>query len=176
MAEWQPRRQRCRLTRSRRSDARMQPDMLQLDRIIGDANDRELADRLHALEHLGRVEYILLGGDDIHRHRLHARTDRGTECAITLPRSQRLANGAILLLETERAIVVRLKEQRFLALAPRDAGAALELGYFAGNMHWPVRFAGPVLRIALDRPEREYLDRLAPFLNDGRIRQLDDAQ
>ena len=150
--------------------------MLRLDRILGHAGDPEFRNRLHDLDHAGQVERILVDGDDVQRHRLRVRTDRGTECAITLPRAERLANGAVLLLEPARAIVVRLAAPRFLALAPRDVAAAIELGYFAGNMHWPVRFAGPIMRIALQGPERPYLDRLAPLLGDGRIRRVDDAR
>lgn len=147
--------------------------MLRLETILGLATDPAIADRLHDLEHDGKVEHILLAGEDTARRRLHVTTDRGTECAVTLPRSERLANGAVLLLERDRAIVVRLKEEEWLALLPRDAAAALELGYFAGNMHWPVRFDGTTLRIALHGPVRGYLDRLEHLLGDGRIRRAD---
>jgi urease accessory protein len=147
--------------------------MLRLESIVGLATDAALGERLHRLEHDGKVEYILLAGEDTARRRLHVATDRGTDCAILLSRSDRLANGAVLLLERDRAIVVRLKEEAWLALAPRDAAAALELGYFAGNMHWPVRFDGTMLRIALQGPVQGYLQRLDHLLKDGRIRRAD---
>lgn len=149
--------------------------MLRLEAILGAVTDPAIADRLHDLEHAGKVEHVVLAGEDTARRRLHVTTDRGTECAILLPRSERLANGAVLLLEPERAIVVRLKEEQWLALTPRDACAALELGYFAGNMHWPVRFDGTTLRIALHGPVQSYLDRLAHLFGDGRVRRADDA-
>ena len=145
--------------------------MLRLDSILGHATDAALAERLHHLEHDGKVEYILLAGEDTARRRLHVATDRGTDCAIMLPRSERLSNGAVLLLESDRAVVVRLKEAEWLALQPRDAAAALELGYFAGNMHWPVRFDGAALKIALHGPVEGYLERLDHLLKDGRIRR-----
>jgi urease accessory protein len=147
--------------------------MLRLDSIIGHATDVALADRLHHLEHDGKVEYILLAGEDTARRRLHVATDRGTDCAIMLPRTERLSNGAVLLLESDRAVVVRLREAEWLALQPRDAAAALELGYFAGNMHWPVRFDGAALKIALHGPVDSYLERLGHLLKDGRIRRSD---
>jgi urease accessory protein len=96
-------------------------------------------------------------------------TDKGTECAIAIPRTQRLANGAVLLLEADRAVVVRMQETQWLTVAPRDAAAALELGYFAGNMHWKVEFDGTLLRIALQGPVESYLERLAHFIADGRV-------
>lgn len=148
--------------------------MLRLTGIVGQANDPGISERLHDLSHAGRVEHVTLSRSDTARHRLRVVTDRGTECAVALPRSQRLCNGAVLLLDDARAIVVRLQEQAWLALAPHDAAAALELGYFAGNMHWRVRFDGAVLRIALEDSEASYLDRLAPFLSDGRARRLAD--
>jgi urease accessory protein len=147
--------------------------MLRLDSILGHATDAALAERLHHLEHDGKVEYILLAGEDTARRRLHVATDRGTDCAIVLARSERLSNGAVLLLESDRAVVVRLKEAEWLTLQPRDAAAALELGYFAGNMHWPVRFDGAALKIALHGPAASYLERLDHLLKDGRIRRAD---
>ena len=114
--------------------------MLRLNAILGQATDPEFFDELHHLQHNGRVERIVLGAEDAARHRLRVQTDAGTECAISLPRDQRLNNGSILLFEQDRAIVVMMREEEVLKLAPADAAAALELGYFAGNMHWPVRF------------------------------------
>jgi len=147
--------------------------MLKLDRILGQASEPAMAERLHALDHAGRIEYVVLAGEDTRRHRLHVSTDRGTECAIMLPRSEHLENGTVLHLSTDRAIVVRLREEQWLPLLPRDAAAALELGYFAGNMHWPVRFDGATLRIALHGPEQAYLARLEHLLADGRVRRAD---
>ena len=141
--------------------------------VVGFASEPKLADRLHALGHDGGVEVLALERDDIHRRRLRARSDKGTDCLIALPRDQSLGDGAVLLLEADRAVVVRLKEERWLALAPRDAAAALELGYFAGNLHWRVRFDGPHLLIALEGPERDYLARLAPLLDDGRVGRIE---
>lgn len=147
--------------------------MLRLDGILGHATDAAVAERLHRLEHDGKVEYIVLAGEDTARRRLHVATDRGTECAIMLARVERLSNGAVLLLEKDRAIVVRLAEAEWLALEPRDAAAALELGYFAGNMHWPVRFEGAALKVALHGPVASYLERLDHLLKDGRVRRAD---
>jgi urease accessory protein len=147
--------------------------VLQLTRILGLATDGDIAARLHDLEHAGTVEQIVLDRQDMARHRLRARTDRGTECAIALPRAERLANGAVLLLDASRAIVVRMAEEAWLRLSPRDAAAALELGYFCGNMHWRVRFEGFVIAIALDGPPAAYLDRMAHLIADGRVRRAD---
>lgn len=146
---------------------------VRITEVLGFASDPDLAERLHELDHVGRVERLLLGQDDVHRRRLRARTDRGTDCLIALPRDQALGDGAVLLLEPSHAVVVRLDEERWLPLEPRDAAAALELGYFAGNLHWRVRFGGARLLVALEGPEADYLARLQPFLDDGRARRAD---
>lgn len=147
--------------------------MLVLSEIIGRVGDPAISRRLHQLGH-SRVEYITLGREDASRHRLRVVTDQGTECAVVLSRSARIVDGAVLLLEDDRAIVIRLSERNWLSLAPRDVAAALELGYQAGNSHWTVRFDGPIMRIALEGPEQNYLDRLAAFLSAHRVTRTDD--
>jgi urease accessory protein len=145
-----------------------------LTEIIGLATDPAIGERLHRLSHDGRVEYLILGPEDMKRHRFRAVTDHGTECAVALPRDQSLANGAVLLLAPDRAIVVRLSAQPWLRLRPRDAAAALELGYAAGNMHWRVRFEGGDLLVARNGERNAYLARLAPLLETGAVRAADD--
>lgn len=148
--------------------------MLRLTRILGSSTDEDLAERLHGLAHLGAVEYVTLRKEDTARRRLHVFTDRGTEAGIMLDRSERLANGAVLLLDTDRAVVVRLEEPQWLALAPRDAASALELGYFCGNMHWKVRFAGEYLHISMEGPADTYLVRIAHLLDASKVRVVGD--
>jgi urease accessory protein len=146
--------------------------VLRIDGILGFASDPTIAERLHAVAHAGRIEHVVLERADTLRHRLRVMTDRGTECAIALPRDQRLGDGAVLLLEPARAVVVRMADERWLALRPRDAAAALELGYHAGNLHWRVRFRQGALEIALEGPEEGYVERLAAFLADGRVARV----
>jgi urease accessory protein len=148
--------------------------MLRLTQIIGHASDPELVEQLHALSHKGRVEYLELSRDDTHRHRLRKETDKGTDCAVALDRAAKLGDGAILLLDDLRAVVVRMEESRWLRLHPKDTATAVELGFLCGNLHWRVRFDGPVMAVALDGPEEDYLARLSPFLEGGRTERLAD--
>ena len=112
---------------------------------------------------------------DTARKRLRVETDKGTDCAIALNRDTSLENGSVLLLEDDRAIVIRMLETTWLGIQPRDSAAALELGYFVGNLHWRVRFDGDVLEIALDGPEENYLERLVQHIDSGRARRVSDA-
>jgi urease accessory protein len=147
--------------------------VLTVSSIVGYANERDIARRLHHAEHEGKLEYVTLNQQDTQRHRLRITTDRGTDVAIALPRHERLANGVVLYLDEERAIVVRMQEPVWLFLRARDAAAALELGYFAGNMHWKVRFDGEVLQIAAEGPEQGYLDRMAHLIAAGKVSHVE---
>ena len=142
--------------------------------IVGYVSDPILDEQLHALQHQGQVESLLIQPQDVARHRLRAVTDKGTECQIVIPRDKRLGDGAVLLLDSKRAIVVRIDEQRWLKLSPASAADALELGYFCGNLHWQVRFEANLLLVALEGPEGDYLERLALFINKDRVRRVPD--
>lgn len=143
--------------------------------VVGYASEPAVAERLHALGHKDAVEYVVVQREDTLRRRLRACSDRGTECLIALPREEQLSDGAVLLLEPDLAIVTRMAEEQWLAVRPGDMSSAVELGYFVGNLHWRVRFDGPVLYIALEGPERDYLDRLQPFLDSRRASIIDHA-
>lgn len=147
---------------------------MQLTSIIGFVEDADIAKRLHALEHQGKVDEIVLARDDLARRRIRTRTAAGTECTISLPRHQRLRDGAVLHLDEARAIVVRARPERWITLEPPDVGSALELGYFAGNMHWRVRFEGPRISIGVEQDEGFYLGRLGPLMEGRRIVRLDN--
>ena len=137
--------------------------------VIGDMRESELASRLHRLEHTDAVDTINLAAGDLARHRLRVTSSKGVEIAIALPRDQSLFDGAVLILEQDRAVVVRALPTKWLAVVPRDAAAALELGYHAGNLHWRVRFEGFRLMIALDGPAASYTARLSRLVEDGMI-------
>lgn len=145
--------------------------MLRIESILGLARDDAFARSLHTLDHQGALETIRLSSEDMNRRRLRVETDQGTECAITLPRSQKLEDGAVLRLGSERAVVVRMKEALWLHFEPKDAAAALELGYLAGNMHWQVDLKGEVMRVGVNGNKETILKRVAPLVESGKVRQ-----
>jgi urease accessory protein len=142
---------------------------MRVETIIGSRTDAALEDIFHRVEHLGGVEFVTVLPNDLDRRRLKLRTDRNEELAITLPRSQKLFDGAVLHLSDTRAIVVRAGDQRWLRVSPRTAIDALELGYYAGNLHWKVRFDGGDLLVALEGPEQDYAARITPLIEAGRV-------
>lgn len=143
--------------------------MVRIEQVLGSRLDPALAEQIHELEHRGAVDLLTVPVADVSRHRLRATTHGGTEVAIALPRDQRLFDGAVLVLERDRAVVVRVAQERWLRLQPRAIADAIELGYHAGNLHWRVRFAGEALLVALEAPMDDYLTRLAGLIRDRRV-------
>jgi urease accessory protein len=143
--------------------------MLKLTTILGSRVDPGLSDRLHHIGHHGTVEVLPLSAEDAARKRLRATTTAGTDCAIALPRDMALFDGAVLLLDDRRAIVVQFNRQSWLRLVPQSAAAALELGYHAGNLHWRVRFDGDALLVALEGAAESYKARIASLIARGQV-------
>ncbi len=146
--------------------------MLRIQSVLGLADDERFSEQLHALAHDGAVEAVHLTQGDMLRHRLRVKTDHGTECAIALPRSESLRDGAVLWLDPRRAIVVRSKESVWLSFRPCSVAAALELGYFAGNLHWKVQFEKEVMKVEAESGEESILRRMAVLLHSGRIERV----
>lgn len=140
-----------------------------IDRIVGSRLDPEIAHRLHHLDHRHAVDILEIDSADIARRRLRATTSGGEEIAIALSRDEILFDGAVLLLDTDSALVLRVGAERWLRLTPRDKTAALELGYHAGNLHWRVRFDGEDLLVAFEGRHEDYLARLGDLTEAGRL-------
>jgi urease accessory protein len=143
--------------------------MLHIDRILGSRLELEFAERLHTLEHRGAVDLVNVPVADLARRRLLTTTSGGEKLAIALPREQKLFDGAVLLIDGSRAIVVRAATERWLRLEPRSIGDAIELGYHAGNLHWRVRFEGEILFVALEGRPEDYIARLQDLISAGRV-------
>ena len=148
--------------------------MLCIETLVGASSDPGLRDHLHHLGHRGDIDVVRIAPGDLDRRRLRARSEGGEELAIALPRDQKLFDGAVLLLEATRAIVVKAGQQLWLRLSPRMAEDALELGYHAGNLHWRVRFEGGDLLVSLDGPAADYTARIEPLIRAGRVRAAEE--
>lgn len=146
--------------------------MLQLNEILGFTHESKISNLIHDLSHVDKVEYIYLDHSNLQRRRFRATTNKGTDCAVSIARNQKLSNGSVLLLNEDRAIVVQMADDEWLSVKPKDLATAIELGYFAGNMHWRVRFEQDHLDIALESPEQIYLDRLKEFFDQKRITRI----
>ena len=143
--------------------------MILIERVIGSRRDPELSDRLHHLEHHGRVDVLTLPPAELARRRFRATSAAGQDVAVALPRDEALYDGAVLRLDDDGALVVRVDTQHWLRLQPRSIADALELGHHAGNLHWRVRFGGEAMLVALEAPADDYLERLGSLVTERRV-------
>lgn len=144
-----------------------------LDEIVGSTADEAVAQRLHELAHRDKaVEYLHVDADDLDRRRLRVTSDAGREYAVVLPRDSVLADGAVLVLEADHAVVVRAGAPNFLTFRPTDLAAALRLGYVAGHLHWQISQHDDALVVRLEGQESDYTARIADLLADGRVRSV----
>lgn len=141
-----------------------------IETILGSRLDPAFAERLHRLDHCGAVDRLAIESAAIERRRFKATSQHGVELALALPRDQTLFDGAVLALERDWALLVQVTRPRWLRFVPRDAAAAVELGYAAGNLHWRVRFDGATLRVAMEGPPSLYEARLKPLVANDRVR------
>jgi urease accessory protein len=145
-----------------------------LHEIVGWVTDQAVADRLLELRHEHAVEYLHLDVHDLDRKRLRATSDAGTDYAIVLQRDSALADGAVLLLEPDRAVVVRAGAPRTMTLRANDIGAAMRLGLLAGHLHWKADQRDDTVVVHLEGPESDYTSRIVELLDSGRVESLDD--
>lgn len=143
--------------------------MIEILSVLGSRHEPAFAEPLHQLEHRGVLDTVTIAVADLARRRLLVTTAGGQQLAIALPRHQKLFDGAVLLLDDARAIVVRAATERWLRLEPASAAAAIELGYHAGNLHWRVRFDGEALLVALEGRPEDYTARLADLIGSHRV-------
>lgn len=143
-----------------------------LDRIVGWAGDDAVADGLHDLRHRNAVEYVHLDIHDLDRRRLRVTSDAGRDYAVVLPRDTALADGAVLLLDDDRAVLVRAGAPQSMTLRAADLSAALRLGFLAGHLHWKADQHGDTLVVHLEGPESDYLARIADLLAAGGVERL----
>lgn len=145
-------------------------------KILGKADAPEYKAQVHRLSHAHALDVLHLSRADLSRRRLRATSDAGADVAIALPRDQQLYDGALLSLEPDRALIVRVETEIWLRLAAADQAAALRLGYFCGNFHWRVRFEGAHLLIAIETDLDTYLARLEPMLEGGEVWRVPDEE
>ena len=142
---------------------------LNINYVLGSRLEPAFSERVLRLEHHNAVDFVQLSDADLERQRLLATTRDGQELEIALPRHQRLFDGAVLLLDEIRAIVVRATSRRWLRLEPRSLSDAIELGYQVGKLHWRVRFEGEALLVAIEGRPENYAVRLGELIWSRRV-------
>ena len=115
---------------------------------------------IHKLEHEEALDTIRLNADDLSRRRFTSETTFGKTVGISLPRSLKLYDGAFLEISERYCLMVKVEPENWLRLEVQSADVALRLGYFAGNLHWAVKFDQNSLNVAISGDVDSYLDRI----------------
>lgn len=115
---------------------------------------------IHKLEHEEALDTIRLNADDLSRRRFTSETTFGKTVGISLPRSSKLYDGALLEISERYCLMVKVEPENWLSLEVESADVALRLGYFAGNLHWAVKFDQNSLNVAISGDVDSYLDRI----------------
>jgi len=144
--------------------------MLKAAHVLGSRLDPEFSDKLHDLAHRDAIDTVVIAVADLARRRLLAKTSRGAEIAIALPRDERLFDGAVIFLSDEQAVIVKAAGERWLRCEPASLADAIELGYHAGNLHWRVKFEGNGLLVALEGRPEDYIARIEPMVSSARVK------
>jgi urease accessory protein len=96
------------------------------------------------------VDTLVLPYDDRKKSRLLARSARGVEVAIVLPRGSWLRDGDRLAANSGEVLEVRAADEKVSEVRSSDALKLTRAAYHLGNRHVPLQVAGGVLRYQHD--------------------------
>ena len=127
---------------------------------------------IHNLELEEAVDTIRLNVDDLSRRRFTSETTFGKTVGISLPRSLKLFDGAVLEISERYCLMVKVEPENWLRLEVHSADVALRLGYFVGNLHWAVKFDQNSLSVAISGNVNSYLERINNVFTDCEVKIL----
>jgi urease accessory protein len=138
--------------------------------IVGHHSDASLHDRLHELEHEGKVLFLSVPGSEMGRRRFKTKDQNGVEYGVALDRAEELRDGSVLFIDDDRAVVVRGDEGAIMTLRALTTQGAIQLGWHAGHLHWRVRFGDDdTMAVLLDAPPSDYEERIRSWIDNGSI-------
>lgn len=141
--------------------------------IIGHEDEPAIAELLHELDHHGAVDVVRIDPVDLDRRRLRVVSEAGSDLAIMLPRNMSLRDGAVLVLDRQRALIVRSGPVNRMRIRARTTAAALRLGFLAGHLHWKCDQNGDTLTVVIPGSARDHLNRIESLLGSGDLEMLD---
>ena len=128
--------------------------------ILGDIKDDKYQDHIHRCEHDQTLDLIEIKNTDVARRKFKAVSVKGYNVGIALPRNEKLCDGAILEYGNRYSLVLRTQPEDWIQIQPKNKGVALRLGYFAGNLHWTVKFEKDILWVAQTQELQTYISRI----------------
>jgi len=145
--------------------------MKRVDGVVGNVDsDPELAAEIDAHEQAGTLETVVLDDTERKRSRLRVTTDAGTDLGVLVDQPELVA-GDVLLIDTDRAVVVAFEERTAFVIEFPAAEAAVstgvELGHRIGNQHWDLAVDGATIYIPVEADRAIIEDVLGPYVPDG---------
>jgi urease accessory protein len=121
--------------------------MITVSSIVGNKNkDENLLQTYHDMASKGLVDIVQMSRMEAQRVRMRKNSNKGTDVAITLPQNVQIKHGDVLLLNSERMIVVEITPERVAVVAltentPNDHvfEIAVKIGHTIGNLHRPLK-------------------------------------
>ena len=145
--------------------------MKRVDGVVGNVDsDPELAAEIDAHEQAGTLETVVLDDTERKRSRLRVTTDAGTDLGVLVDQPELVA-GDVLLIDTDRAVVVAFEERTAFVIEFPAAEAAVstgvELGHRIGNQHWDLAVDGATIYIPVEADRTIIEDVLGPYIPAG---------
>ena len=142
--------------------------MKRVDGVVGNVDsDPELAAEIDAHEQAGTLETVVLDDTERKRSRLRVTTDAGTDLGVLVDQPELVA-GDVLLIDTDRAVVVAFEERTAFVIEFPAAEAAVstgvELGHRIGNQHWDLAVDGATIYIPVEADRTIIEDVLGPYI------------
>ena len=142
--------------------------MKRVDGVVGNVDsDPELAAEIDAHEQAGTLETVVLDDTERKRSRLRVTTDAGTDLGVLVDQPELVA-GDVLLIDTDRAVVVAFEERTAFVIEFPAAEAAVstgvELGHRIGNQHWDLAVDGATIYIPVEADRTIIENVLGPYI------------
>ena len=142
--------------------------MKRVDGVVGNVDsDPELAAEIDAHEQAGTLETVVLDDTERKRSRLRVTTDAGTDLGVLVDQPELVA-GDVLLIDTDRAVVVAFEERTAFVIEFPAVEAAVstgvELGHRIGNQHWDLAVDGATIYIPVEADRTIIEDVLGPYI------------
>lgn len=121
--------------------------MISINSIVGNIhNDYDLGQKYNEMTARQLSEIIRISRSEAQRVRMRKTSDKGSDVAIMLPQSVHLRHGDVLLLNSDKIIIVEIQAEKVAVIAVENNIAsehlfemAVKVGHTIGNLHRPIK-------------------------------------
>jgi urease accessory protein len=121
--------------------------MISINSVVGNIqNDYDLAQKYNQMTAKQLSEIIQISRSEAQRSRMRKTSNKGSDVAITLPQSVHIKHGDVLLLNSDKIIIVEIQPEKVAVIAVKNNIAsehlfemAVKVGHTIGNLHRPIK-------------------------------------